>query len=140
MLFNAAQTFDARLEDLEAVVPLKTTTYVSMEDLNATIQLNSVQAENQLPVLHSSSQNSLNNPTANLAHRLLSLPILSSLFFCFLCLLWSATVATNSNFSQNFLLCAGSRSRHFIFLPKSITCQWPVIGPMLSTVVSLAIL
>ncbi len=116
MLFNATRMFDARLEDLEAVVPPKAPAFVSMEDLNATVKrLNShscnmlpIQDENQLPVLCSSSQNSQNNLTANLAHHPLSLPVLSSLFFCFLCLLWPATVATNSNFSQNFLLCAGS--------------------------------
>ncbi len=46
----------------------------------------------------------------------------------------------NSSSTQNFLFCAGSRSGHFVFLPKHITCRWPVIGPKLSTVVSLAIL
>ncbi len=34
MLFNAARTFDARLEDLETVVPPKTPAFVSMEDLD----------------------------------------------------------------------------------------------------------
>ncbi len=140
MLFNAARTFDARLEDLEAIVPPKTPAFVSMEDLNVIAQAELVQDENQSPVPHSLSQNLLNNPTANLAHRPLSLPILSSLFFCFLCLPWPATIAVNSNFSQSFLLCAGTRSGHFLFLPKHITCQWPVIGPKLSTVVSLATL
>ncbi len=140
ILFNATRTFDARLEDLEAVVPPKTPAFVSMEDLNIIARAESVQDEDQPPVPRFSSQNLLNNPTANLAHRLLSLPVLSSLFFCFLCLSWPATVATNSNFSQNFFLCAGSRSGHFIFLPKNITCQSPVIGPKLSMVVSLATL
>ncbi len=102
MLFNVVRTFDARLEDLETVVLPKTPAFVSMEDLDVIAQAEAVQDENQLPVPHSY------NLTSSLAHRPLSLPILSSLFFCFLCLPWPATTTWNSNFSQNFLLCAGS--------------------------------
>ncbi len=106
VLSNAAQTFNARLEDLEAVVPPKRPAFVSMEDLNATVEsLNSVPNE----TLCSSSQNSQNIPTVNLVYCPLSLPAFSSLFFCFLCLSWPVTVDMNSNFSQNFP-CAESRS------------------------------
>ncbi len=68
-LSNVTRTFDARLEDLETVVPPKTTAFISMEDLDVIARAESVQDENQLPVPRSSSQNPLYNSTANLTHR-----------------------------------------------------------------------
>ncbi len=133
---NAIWTFDVWLKSLETAVPFKTSAFVSIEDLNATVnRLDSIQDETQLLVPRFSSQNLLNHSTAKLAPRLLSLPILFSLCFCFL---WRATIAPNSNISQKFLFCARLRSGHYIFPPKNT--KRPVTGPKLSTVVSLATL
>ncbi len=68
-LFNIVQTTDARLQDLEIVVPPKTPAFVSMEDFDVIACVESVQDENQPPVYSTSSQDPLYNPVG--IHRFL---------------------------------------------------------------------
>ncbi len=81
MLFDAT-----RLEDLETVVPPKLES-PSMEDLDVAVEdLKSVQNEISLSTLRLSSQNLHATFAMDSMFRPRSLPALSSLLFCFLCL------------------------------------------------------
>ncbi|MCP3683603.1 MAG: retroviral-like aspartic protease, partial [bacterium] len=102
-LFNVAQTFETRLDQLEAASLPKASLFLSTEELDASVKdFSPIQNKTPMPVIRSFSQNSRPILTTSSIPRPHSLPIFSGLFFCCLCLSYPLPVDMMLNPPLNF--------------------------------------